>query len=144
MNNTLMYSLIGMILAPSVAGIELRILFFVSRLLKLNVKFNKPIEIIALTIAEIVALELTLLNIFNSLTLFLFITTVLLLIKIFGLWNLKKWVIYIYIFGSLVPFFTENLRSLGLLSVLIGLVGNFLVLLVYYIYVYQPNKESFK
>jgi hypothetical protein len=133
-----------MILAPSIAGIELRVLFFVSRLLKLNIKFNKPIEVIALTIAEIIALGLTLWSIFNSFSFFMITAIILLLIKIFGLWNLKKWIIYIYIFGSLMPLFTENLRGLGLLPVLFSLIGNLLVLLVYYIYVYQPNKEAFK
>lgn len=145
--NPLVYGLIfGLILTPLFAFIELKIFIFISKFLKLDIKLKKPAEVISLIIIEIIALILSLKSLVTIST-YSFIVIFFLLIKIFGLWNLKKWVLYVYVIFTLLTFSNISNGGLGtfeLRVIFISLPIQIIVLLVYYFYVYKPNKTLFK
>lgn len=145
--NPLVYGLIfGLTLTPLFTFIELKMFTFISKFLKLDVKLKKPIEVISLIIIEIIALILSLKSLV-TLSAYSFIVIFILLIKIFGLWKLKKWVLYIYVISMLLTFSNISNGGLGtfeLRVIAISLPIQLIVLLIYYLNVYKPNKKLFK
>ena len=54
-DNSLIYGLIfGLILAPGFIALQLKIFSLLIKLLKLNLRFNKPITVLSLIIAELI------------------------------------------------------------------------------------------
>jgi len=145
MNNSFIYGLIfGLILVPGFTGIELRFLSFLVKLFKLNFKFNKPVEVLALLISELITIFFTSKTLLTALSLYGVLIILFLFLKIFALWNTKKWALYIYLLFAILSvikggIFQINNIWLGLISI----VSQALILLVYYLYVYEPNKKEF-
>lgn len=143
-NNALIIGLIfGLVLAPGFMAIELKFFSFLVKFFKLNVKLNKPAEVLSLITAIFISVLLSLKGFrvpsYSSLMLIVFIPII-----ISGLWNLKKWVIYVFLIYSFLPYGNSGLFGIIDLRLIIGgLLSQFLVLLVYYLYVYKPNKELF-
>lgn len=135
----------GLILAPVVIAIELKVLIFFIRTLKLNIKLNRPVEVISLIVSEFIAVISSLKIALTISSIYLLIIIFFLLIKIYGLWKLRKWVLYVYIILIILPLLNGDLFRVNNLQLnIVTLVSRFFVLLVYYLYVYKPNKKEFK
>lgn len=148
-DNTLIYGLLfGLLLAPGFIAIQLMLFSFLIKFLKLNIKFNKPITVLALIISEVIAFLQIIKPTLTTPSYYSAIVVVFLLTKIYGLWKLKKWIIYVYPFLIILPLFNGGLfGSLGINDLrlsIVTLISQCLVLLVYYLYVYKPNKKYFK
>ncbi len=149
MNNTLTYGLIfGLLLAPGFIGLQLVFFSSLVRKLKLDVKFNKPVEVLSLMISEIITILFSLKSIFTPSFYYPLIVVVLLSTMVYGLWRLKKWVVYVYLFFSIVTqlnYFLSGMIKINDLKLSIAsLISQILTLLIYYFYVYKPNKKRFK
>lgn len=149
MNNSLVYGLIfGLLLAPGFIGLQLVFFSSLVRKLKLDVKFDKPVEVLSLMISEVITLLFSLKSIFTPSFYYPLIVVVLLSTMVYGLWKLKKWVVYIYLFFSIVTqlnyFLSGMIRISDLKLSIASLISQILTLLVYYFYVYKPNKKRFK
>jgi len=148
-NNSLIYGLIFvLILAPGFIALQLKIFSLLIKLLKLNLRFNKPITVLSLIIAELITAIFLIKPILFTPNFYSIVVIVLLSIKIYGLWKLKKWVIYVYLSLIILPLLNGGLFGpLGIKDIklnIVTLISESLILLVYYLYVYKPNKESFK
>jgi len=148
-DNSLIYGLIfGLILAPGFIALQLKIFSLLIKLLKLNLRFNKPITVLSLIIAELITAIFLIKPILFTPNFYSIVVIVLLSIKIYGLWKLKKWVIYVYLSLIILPLLNGGLFGpLGIKDIklnIVTLISQSLILLVYYLYVYKPNKESFK
>ena len=146
MDNTLIYGLIfGLILAPGFIGIELKFLSFLVKLLKLNIKLNRPTEVLALLIIELISFFIGLKALLVIPSLYAVLVILFLFVKVFALWNMKKWVLYAYPLFILLPIINGGLFQINSIWLNIAsAVSQVLVLLVYYLFVYQPNKQLFK
>ena len=148
-DNSLIYGLIfGLILAPGFIALQLKIFSLLIKLLKLNLRFNKPITVLSLIIAELITAIFLIKPILFTPNFYSIVVIVLLSIKIYGLWKLKKWVIYVYLSLIILPLLNGGLFGpLGIKDIklnIVTLISQSLILLVYYLYVYKPNKKSFK
>src|SRR3989339_1582637 len=146
-NNSLIYGLIFvLILAPGFIALQLKIFSLLIKLLKLNLRFNKPITVLSLIIAELITAIFLIKPILFTPNFYSIVVIVLLSIKIYGLWKLKKWVIYVYLSLIILPLLNGGLFGpLGIKDIklnIVTLISESLILLVYYLYVYKPNKES--
>jgi flagellar biosynthesis protein FliQ len=149
MNNSLVYGLIfGLLLAPGFIGLQLVFFSSLVRKLKLDVKFDKPVEVLSLIISEIITILFSLKSIFTPSFYYPLIVVVLLSTMVYGLWKLKKWVVYVYLFFSIVTqlnYFLSGMIKINDLKLSIAsLISQILTLLIYYFYVYKPNKKRFK
>jgi len=146
MDNTLVYGLIvALILAPGFIGIELRFFSFLVKLFKLNIKFNRPTEILALLIIEFISFLIGLKALFVIPSLYAFLATSFLFAKMYAVWNMKKWVMYVYPLFILLPIINGGLFQVNNIWLNIAsAVSQVLVLLIYYLFVYHPNKQLFK
>jgi len=146
MDNTLIYGLIfGLILAPGFIGIELRFLSFLVRIFKLNIKLNRPIEVLALLIDELITIFISLKAFLLAPSPYAVLVVLFLSVIIFALWNMKKWVLYAYPLFILLPIINGGLFQINNIWLSIAsAVGQVLVLLIYYLFVYQPNQKEFK
>lgn len=146
MNNALIYGLIfGLILAPGFIGIELRFFSFLVRLFRLNIKFNRPAEVLALLITELISFFIGLKALLVIPSLYAVLVILFLFVKVFALWNMKKWVLYAYPLFILLPIINGGLFQVNNIWLNIAsVVSQVLVLLIYYLFVYQPNQKEFK
>jgi len=146
MNNTIIYGLIfGLILAPGFIGIELRFFSFLVRLFKIHIKLNKPQEVLALLITELISFLIGFKALLVIPFLYAFLTTSFLFAKMYALWNMKKWVMYVYPLFILLPIINGGLFQVNNIWLNIAsAVSQVLVLLICYLFVYHPNKQLFK
>lgn len=141
--NMLSFGLIsGLLLEPVYILFQLKFFSFLIRFLKLDSKFEKPTIILALIIIEFLNIPYFFKNTNILLSI---ITLIIILLKIYGLFNLKKWIVYVYIFIAIISEFNLLLikEFQNLLVFFASLFSQLLVLGIYYFYVYYPNKERF-
>ncbi len=142
--NTLSFGLIfGLLLTPIYILLQLKFFSFLIRLLKLDSKFEKPTIILALIIIEFLNIPYFFKN---TNILFSIIALIIILLKIYGLFNLKKWVVYVYVIIAIISEFNLyiSIKEFQNLSVFFtSLFSQLFTLGIYYFYVYNPNKERF-
>lgn len=135
----------SLILVPAIAVIELKFFSFLIRVFRLDIRFNKPVEIIALVIVEIIAVISSLKLIFSFFSIYSSLIIIFWFIRLYGLLNLKKWVVYIYLSFLLFSFTNDGFFNIKNISLnIITFMGQLFILLIYWLYVYKPNKKLFK
>lgn len=156
MNNTLIYGLIfGLILAPGFIGIELRFFSFLVRLFKLNLKLNRPTEVLALLISLLILLPSSINVVALTPSVYGLLIIISSCIIILGLWQMKKWVLYAFLAFSFLPLvgliigspyegISDLFHSNNIWLNVASAVSQVLILLIYYLFVYHPNKQLFK
>jgi hypothetical protein len=144
-NNSLIYGLIfGLILAPGFTALELKFFSFLVRIFKINLKLNRPVEVLSLIIIELIAFFSSIKPVLNVHSFYSVVIFLLLLTIIYGLWKLKKWTLYVYLISAVLAQFNFITLGFDLRLSLVSFLSQVLILLVYYIYVYTPNKKEFK
>lgn len=143
-NMFVFYCLVSLV-AISLIAIEFFSIKFIVSFLKLDVKYDKPKEVIALIIIEIIAV-LTSVNTIQKFPFIFAIMCLFLFIKTIGLWNLKKWILYFYLISNAISWYVSATSTKGkdittLLAT--GVIGSVLILTFYYVRVFLPNKTKF-
>lgn len=146
MNNSLSFSLFfGLVLAPAVIALQLKIFAYLVKLFKLHVKLDRPIEILSLIISELVAVIISLQSLLVNPSFYVILVSLAVSARIYGLWKMKKWVIYVFLASNFLPLINGGLFQINNIWLnLISVVSQALILLVYYLYVYKPNQNKFK
>lgn len=140
----ILYIVISLVAIAYIA-IEFFVIKFIVSLLKLDQKYNKPKEILTLSVIEILAV-LTSINNASHAPIVFAIMCIFLVIKVFGLWNTKKWVLYVYLFSNVVSWYISITSTKGKDSATLmvaGVIGSILILAFYYFLIYIPNKKEF-
>jgi len=147
MNNNTIYGLMfGLIFSPVFIFFELKFFAFIIKLMKFDQKFNRPDKILALITIELLAF-INIIRSVQSFSIYLFLITMVLLAKVYGLWRLKKWVIYVYILFIFISLINEGFSGfMGIKDTklfITSFVVQIFIALLYYFHVYYPNKYKF-
>ncbi|MCX6732572.1 MAG: hypothetical protein NTV98_03465 [Candidatus Roizmanbacteria bacterium] len=143
--NMLIFYVMISIFAIVLIAVEFFIFKFIVSLLKLEEKYHKPKQILTLIIVELIAV-LTSINVMTKTPIVFALMCLFLAIKVFGLWNTKKWVLYFYVLSNCVSWYISSTAAKGKdVSTLIvaGIIGSALILGFYYVQVYLPNRKEF-
>lgn len=132
--------------AISIIALEFFIIKFIVSFLKLDKRYNKPKQIISLVFIEIIAV-LTSTGLLNKTPMIFVYMCLFLLVKVVGLWKMKKWVLYVYLFSNMFSWYlsiTTLTKGKDIATLITtGVIGSILILLFYYLQVYLPNKKDF-
>jgi uncharacterized membrane protein (DUF2068 family) len=132
--------------AISIIALEFFIIKFIVSLLKLDQKYSKPKQVLALIVIETIAV-LTSTNLLNKTPMIFAYMCLFLLVKVVGLWKMKKWVLYVYLFANMFSWYlsvTTLTKGKDITTLIAtGILGSVLILLFYYLQVYLPNKKEF-